>query len=241
MATLSENISQAIDDFDDIKDAIIAKGVSVPSGTPTSQYASKIGDIQTGITPSGTINILTNGTVDVTQYANANVNVSVDSTTLANLIQKTITSITVPSQVTQIGPYSFYECRALETVNMSNNIQYIDEYAFSYCLSIVNITFPSSLYVVGIWAFSNCFGLESVNFLNTLVTFLGGYCFYNCESLTTVYLPTTLSELGEYCFLDTALTDIYYAGTEAQWENNITIGQNAIPSGVTIHYNYSPT
>ncbi|MCR5653122.1 MAG: leucine-rich repeat domain-containing protein, partial [Ruminococcus sp.] len=146
MATLNQNINQAISDFGAIKTAIENKGVTVSSGTPTSQYASKINSIQTGITPSGTINISSNGTVDVTQYASASVSVSGDSTTLANLIKKSITSITVPSQVSQIGPYSFYECRALETVNMSNILQSIDEYAFSYCLSIVNITFPSSLY-----------------------------------------------------------------------------------------------
>ncbi|MCR5653058.1 MAG: leucine-rich repeat domain-containing protein, partial [Ruminococcus sp.] len=91
---------------------------------------------------------------------------------------------------------------------------------------------------VGIWAFSNCFGLESVNFLNTRLSYLGDYCFDGCESLTTVYLPTTLSELGEYCFQNTAVTDIYYTGTQAQWEQ-VTIGMDALPSGVTMHYNYT--
>jgi hypothetical protein len=57
MATLSKNIHQAIDDFDNIKDAIECKGVDVPTGTPTSEYSEKIKNIETGITPIGTIRI----------------------------------------------------------------------------------------------------------------------------------------------------------------------------------------
>ena len=38
MATLEENITQAIADFDDIEAAIKAQGVEVPVGTDTSEY-----------------------------------------------------------------------------------------------------------------------------------------------------------------------------------------------------------
>lgn len=41
-----------------------------------AQFEAAIDAIPTGITPTGTINITGNGTVDVTQYATANVNVS---------------------------------------------------------------------------------------------------------------------------------------------------------------------
>ena len=46
--TLSENINQAISDFNSIKQAIIDKGVEIPSGTKTSEYGAKIGEIQGG-------------------------------------------------------------------------------------------------------------------------------------------------------------------------------------------------
>lgn len=48
MATLEENINQAIADFDDIESAIKAKGVDVPEGTDTSQYGNLIRSIVGG-------------------------------------------------------------------------------------------------------------------------------------------------------------------------------------------------
>lgn len=52
MASLKENIAQAIADFDSIKTAIEEKGVTV-GNVPTSQYADKIGQISSGGETSG--------------------------------------------------------------------------------------------------------------------------------------------------------------------------------------------
>ena len=48
MATLEENINQAIADFDDIEAAITEQGVEVPDGTDTSEYGNLIRSIQGG-------------------------------------------------------------------------------------------------------------------------------------------------------------------------------------------------
>lgn len=61
--------------FTAIANAIRAKlGTSNPISA--EDFATQIGTIPTGITPTGTIEITENGTVDVTNYAEANVNVS---------------------------------------------------------------------------------------------------------------------------------------------------------------------
>lgn len=59
--------------------ADIADAIREKNGEATKYKVSEMGDavreIETGITPSGTINITQNGTVDVTEYASASVNV----------------------------------------------------------------------------------------------------------------------------------------------------------------------
>lgn len=63
-------------DLEDVADAIRAKsGGSAQLAFPAG-FISEIGNIPTGITPTGTKQITENGTFDVTQYASAEVNVS---------------------------------------------------------------------------------------------------------------------------------------------------------------------
>ena len=237
MATLAQNISQAIEDFDDIKDAIIAKGVSVPSGTRTSQYASKIGDIQTGITPTGTVQITQNGTVDVTQYATADVNVG--NSELAGIIDGSLSSINIPDGVTVIQSYRFITFYNLTSVVMPNTVEHILESAFEACESLSSINFSSSLQGISDVAFLHC-AFTTVDLYNTQVEEIGAGAFENNPYLTSLYLPSTVTHIWTRAFADTAITDIYYAGSQADWEQ-IEIEEDAIPQGVTMHYNYVPT
>lgn len=68
----------------DLKTAIEAKGVTVPSATKLDGYAALVGNISTGTTPTGTkqISITQNGTTteDVAAYASAEISVSVAQT-----------------------------------------------------------------------------------------------------------------------------------------------------------------
>lgn len=66
-------------------------------------------------------------------------------------------------------------------------------------------------------AFGDCVNLKEVVFSNNL-TSIGNYAFYGC----------------------TGLTDIYYTGTQTQWEAIEGLADAGIPEGATIHYEYTP-
>lgn len=126
MSSLSQNINQAINDFDSIKTAIEDKGVTV-GNVPTSEYAGKIGEIQTG----------------------QEIMFSADGRCYT-------TDIVIPDGTTSIGNYAFSGCTNLESVTISNSVTTIGNQAFAHCTSLTSITIPNSVTVVGGMCFANC-------------------------------------------------------------------------------------
>jgi len=61
--------------------------------------------------------------------------------------------------------------------------------------------------------------------------------FFNCTNLKEINIPLATKTIGEYAFFNcNSLTDVYYAGTEEEW-NNITIeANNDTLLNATIHF-----
>ncbi len=75
MGNISEKLNYLKSTKTAIKNAIINKGVTVTDNDTFRSYATKISEIITGITPTGSMSITENGTYDVTNKASAVVNV----------------------------------------------------------------------------------------------------------------------------------------------------------------------
>ncbi len=120
-----------------------------------------------------------------------------------------------------------------------NKVTGIDNEAFYRCSSLTSITLPDSITSIGHSAFQDCSRLTSIT-LPDSVTSIGGYAFSGCSKLTSVTIPDSITSIGGYAFLNCdSLTDIYFTGTEEEW-NAIEKESANIPSTATIHYNYVP-
>lgn len=66
--------------------------------------------------------------------------------------------------------------------------------------------------------------------------------FSYCKKLTSVTIPDTVTLIEAFAFEETALTDIYYEGSESDWvqieiQNNSSDGYNFELAEATVHYN----
>ena len=107
-------------------------------------------------------------------------------------------TVRLPDTITEIAPYAFYGAHNLQTVLFPSTLTSIGQYAFEFCTSLENVTFPASLKAIGNGAFYGCTSLKSVN-LNLSLASIGRAAFAN-TALTNVYIPLSVTTLGDYAF-----------------------------------------
>ena len=124
-------------------------------------------------------------------------------------------SVTIPDSVTTIGSYAFAGCKGLTSVTLPSKLKYIESYAFKDCTGIKSLTIPGSV-TNGLYgfAFDNC-GITTLTVMDGVKTITGA--FSNCNCLTTVYLPKSVTSLENafYCTLN--IKEINYAGSASDW------------------------
>ena len=110
-----------------------------------------------------------------------------------------LTSVTIPDSVTNIGNYAFNGCTSLTSVTIPNSVTSIGDSAFSNCTSLTSVTIPDTVTSIGN-AFYNCTSLTSVTIPDSVTSI--GSAFYNCTSLTSVTIPNSVTSIGSSAFSD---------------------------------------
>ena len=117
------------------------------------------------------------------------------------LDEEEITDLVIPSTITTIGAYAFYNCKGLTSVTIGNNVTSIGNYAFYGCSGLSSVTIPNSVTSIGDYAFQGCSGLTSVTIPNS-VTSIGASAFNVCSGLTSITIPSSVTSIGNYAFAD---------------------------------------
>ncbi len=150
-----------------------------------------------------------------------------------------LTSIVIPDGVSSIKGYTFYDCSDMTSVTIPDNITYIGDSAFYNCANLVSIVIPDGVTYIGDFAFSDCSSLRGIT-IPQCVTNISLAMLKNCTSLENVTIPKNIKTIDYAAFEGcTSLTDVYYIGSESEW-NGIEIGRNnEVLANATIHYNYT--
>ena len=153
-----------------------------------------------------------------------------------------VTEVEIKPDTVGIANNAFDNCSSFSSITIPDSVTSIGASAFAFCDSLTGITIPNSVTSIGDLAFSNCHSLKEVTIPNS-VTSISAYAFASCKSLTEVTIPDSITSIGKHAFYScTSLEDVYYTGTETQWNNiNIDSNNNESLKNAVIHYNYSPS
>lgn len=161
-----------------------------------------------------------------------------------------IIRISIPNTIIDIGGRAFSNCNNLVEIFVEDsNTKYKTENGnlytkdmstlVQYCIGkdSSNFDIPSGVSVIGYDAFANCSYIESVT-LSVGVRSIGTNAFKECSQLEQVVIPNSVKIISPGAFQNCSnLQDIYYQGTEQEW-NSISLGANwNVGVNATIHYN----
>lgn len=160
--------------------------------------------------------------------------------TKLNMLVTGCKTTVIPDSVTTIGVRAFAGCTGLTNINIPNNVIEIRERAFQGCTNLTTITIGDGVTHINNSMFTDCRSLISIIMGNS-VTSIGDWVFEGCTNLESIIIPNSLASVQVGIFRPCySLTDIYYAGTQEQWESITGISDAGIPQSTTIHYNYTP-
>ena len=131
----------------------------------------------------------------------------------------TETDLTLPSYITKINQYAFYNCASLTSVTIPDNVSSIGNEAFRDCTSMTEITLPfvgeskkatghesRFVHIFGDSEEENDYGYlcDYIPASLSKVTITGGdigeYAFWGCESVRRITLSDGITSIGEYAF-----------------------------------------
>ena len=108
-------------------------------------------------------------------------------------------SVTIPSNVKEIGTRAFSDCTDLISVTIPGNCKTIGQYAFLDCTSLKSVNIQEGVRNIGYCSFDGCSALTSVSLPQSLESIEWG-AFYDCRSLREIAIPDGVTYIPASAF-----------------------------------------
>ncbi len=154
-----------------------------------------------------------------------------------------LTSIAIPASVGEVGAAAFWQCTKMTSAAFAAGSKQvkIGDNLFTQCYSLTSVTLPQSIDRVGEGMFMNCGLLVKIEIPEGAES-IAASAFASCAALTDIIIPQSVTKIEAAVFGNCPLKDIYFTGTEEQWNAIQKLGDTpAAIAKATVHYNYSPT
>lgn len=107
--------------------------------------------------------------------------------------------VIMPNSITSIGTFSFLKCSYLKSIELSEDLKYLERSAFEGCSSLEKIVIPEEIGAIGESAFMNCINLKEVSLPKKLSN-IREIAFYGCEKLESINIPENVTTIEQSAF-----------------------------------------
>lgn len=126
-----------------------------------------------------------------------------------------LSTIQIPEGVTTIGTNAFENCTDLYKIDLPESVTTICDFAFGNCTNLYHVTMPG-VTSIGVSAF---YYTKLSDFtLSPVLEEIGSNAFSHVTGLYTLYLPATLTSIGDYAF---AYSSLSYVSLESDEEGYV--------------------
>ncbi len=110
-------------------------------------------------------------------------------------LRKSITKITLPDTIENIGEFAFFKCKSLSHINIPEKLAEISKGMLN-CTGLENIVIGGNIKMIGAVAFYSCFRLKSVKICEGAAE-IDSAAFYKCSALENLELPRSVTKISE--------------------------------------------
>ena len=147
---------------------------------------------------------------------------------------KALTSLTLADSITEIKDSAFYNCTALESIelggvtkigasafaycsvkslNLSGSVKTVGELAFAYCTKLSSVVIGDNVTVIGNGVFYGCRSLAQLT-IGKGITTIPSTAFYGVKALNTLTVPQNVGSIGDSAFEEcTGLVSVRFEGS----------------------------